>query len=319
MLNDLRLSVLTTWTMRLDDGQPTADIDMSAYRKLIGELSARPHPPSVYELPWPKSKSWFWNRQMGGDYRSMPARSLVGALIPLRSVSAMAVPGLRSSPDVQIEVLRRPFAISTAAHFVFPGETNLHVDDNLAAAIGQLLTSKWPNGSVQVRDGVPRTQIPEAPSTDADNNPLTLAGPHVMTLISAVHHGETEPSATTVQLAGLPKSANHPDSTGSLKTTGGFVVLTGDAVAMTLPRTLADATKRAACLHNNTALLLSTLTSLWPITQISSTAPLMTLFSRAARDQLRCLHDRAPLPFSQSVYRSRLAQLWLDAQGWTAT
>ena len=315
MLNNLRLSVLTIWPFRLVDGTTTADQDLSTYRSALNGMRYA-EPDSTYRLPWPKSKNWFWTYQLGSDYRNLKSSALVRNLVPMRHVGTIPQLGAPNRSEVLLDVLRWPFAVTAAAHFDLLQYPNLHVDDGLETLLGDVLTATWPGTQIQVRDGVPFTFLPALPQDDADGEKLELGGSRAIFLISGVHHGEQDPSTTPARLVAMMQGRSNLPQSAPLRSEDAFLALAGDWVALLLPRKLPDAAKRVACLHGNTHLLLSTLASLLPACTRSAATPLMSRYAEAAKEQLACLYARTPSKASNSIYESRLAQMWLDEQQW---
>ncbi|MFI7547455.1 hypothetical protein [Actinoplanes sp. NPDC049599] len=308
MLHKVSVSVGRTWRYATDDAASVAD-DKAGYRHQIDTLKGGPGPDG-FGLPWPRYRSTLWTRMFNGTYQDIPSRVLVPSLIPLLYEEAVAdLP--QSRGPCSVSVFRHPFAVSTVMHIELAPIDPWPAAAGAAELFRTLLETPLP-GSGQVRDGVALNTLPPLPTVDADGRAAGFEQAGSFVMVSALHQQAPDPGALASALATL-----FEDSGGNgavpLRSRGGAIDVRGEVVGLVLPGDLPRAGQRLRCLHHNLATLLAYMQNLATLTPSSSTLATRWFQTRAAT-LLNHLYRRAPLPETNSIYRSRLAEAWINGR-----
>lgn len=307
MLRELRLSIATTWRFARADGAATAELDLTSYREQVSALKQGDNRGPL-RLPWPKYRSTFWRAMFAGSYDNVADRTLVAALVPGRTVFQLQAhpPELVRPPEV--EVLWHPFAVTAMAHLE---AADVGLPDTTAAAahLDRLLNLSLEEPDRRLRDGVSFGQVPSRPSVDADGSEAEYVHTGQFRLLSALHEDAPEPKQVAGELALLFQSES--DAAEPLRDPAGAVSVRGGTVAIVLPVGAPRAGARLRCLHHNQALLLAQIENLAALL-IQPRADVVKRYRELAGVVLNSLHRRAPLPDTGSVYKARVAQMWID-------
>jgi hypothetical protein len=306
-LENVLLSVGRTW--RYDVGGRTAvDLTKNRYAREINRLKGT-NEPTDFQLPWPPYQSMFWRYMLSAAYREIATPHLVDILVPLRRwqfLVEQGVPG--TQPRIEVEAIRHPFALTTIAHFRLRPQ-NPWPSGADAAALLNRLTRGNVGVMTPVDGGFPYRELPTLPSTDASGADLSFSSAGRFTVVSALHR-ETDPLVPAAALA--RRFPATPTPAGSVAIRDGAVNVQGDTVGLAI--TAQVGARTAGCLHHNYTMLLAYLQNLAALVVTAPTVEAQWFRERAVW-MLNHLHRAVPAPPVYSVYRSRLAQLWLDERG----
>jgi hypothetical protein len=300
-----------TWRFVTDDGHACVDIDYEGLRSRLGVLKGTSAPAS-FGLPWPPApaKNWFWRYMIGNGYHNAPLDLLRGALPPLRwSGTLPAVDN--GGPPVQIEALRHPFAVTTLAHLSLEPAVPWSSATDAGDRLYRLLAGPLADAN-QVRDGFPIELLPGLPSRELEGDPARFVQSGEFQMISALHD-EPDPAGVASSLALKYDGVPNPAVAHPLKQ--GCICVAGTVVGFVLPsRGLVRVEQKHPCLHRNLTTLLSYLQNLMALTPARPTASCQPFQDRAAK-MLNHFYRRTPPKPQNTIYRSRLAQLWIDQIG----
>ena len=313
MLNNLTVSVLAThrWVTG-DDGTTTALVDGRGYHDLV-VAAQQGRQVDGLTPPWSRYFNRLWHFQLGDDYRNTSPKTMVGLLVPLRrAVSDIewdAAAG--ASAQVDAELIWHPFAVTTVARLRIEGES-WRQPEPLASTLDAVLRSTWTGTGRQVRNGLPLPTLPAGWNRDATGRPCRLAPVSTAIVISGRHHAELSPPVLVSSLATLFKDAT--DRSWPLQDPGGFLALRDRTVGLVIPNSTPNGTAAHLCLHANTSMILAIIENLLVLRGASGMHP--RWYRDLAAPVLRQLYDRTDNPELGTGYRSRVAQVWLDARGY---
>ena len=306
MIEQIRVTVANTWRLRTaKDGVATVALDLTGYRDRLNELKADPagHP---FVLPWPPYPSTLWKWTFGGRYDNIASRDLVAALLPMwREQDIWSVlPGTARAPT--LETYWHPFAVTAMVHTQL---TDTHLPDAKAAgtALDELLRSKVDAVGSRLRDGAPLEQLP-LPDKDADRQPIDYQPSGTFCVLSGLHRNAKDPLALATQLATLFQGANAPGV--PLQSKDAAMAVKGANVGLVFSRDQIRAGRRIKCMHHNTAAMLAMLQNLATLFAGPGTIA-WEAYPKLAAPVLNGLYRRVPPPGATSVYKSRVAELWL--------
>jgi hypothetical protein len=308
-LHSVRVSVGRTWRF-VADGRTCADVDATAYRRQIDELKS----PAAqgFVLPWPTYRSHVWRYMYSADYRNTRSAVQVSTLMPTLWTDRLTVTNaLTPTPwNVEIEVFRHPFALTTLVH-VNPASGGDWPADAAAASTLLRAVLRTPlAGTNAVVDGFPASEVPSLPTRSFEGGSLTLEDAGQVVVLSALHD-EPDGRGSASALARRFDDEPDPEDAVPMRTTRGAVSVRGETVALVLPAALPRAERRLECLHHNTTVVLAYLQNLATLLGPSTTTT-CEWYREPAATVLNHLHRRTPLAETGSVYKSRLPELWLD-------
>jgi hypothetical protein len=316
VLQQLRISVGRTWRLTTSGtGRATASVDLRSYKNedlngLKGAASS-----ADFGLPWPEYRSTFWRAMLGKPYDNVATRDLVALLLPARRESPLGATVVGARCDPRLEVLRHPFAITTIAHFDL-ADVALASEQDAAQHLDDFLRQPLGATGGEVRDGAPLDWAPQGPDRDADEVAAVFEDSGAFVLLSGLHQEAPDPQSLAANLASLFQGAT---GTGlPMRTKGSAISVSASNVGFVQPRNFLRAGPRLRCLHHNQALLLAYLQNLITLVPGPTTFVAAEFQPLAAR-VLNHLYRREPLQTRSTVgiYRSRLAELWLQKQGLT--
>lgn len=307
MLQNVHISIGRTWRLVNAAGAATVSDDKTGYEGRLNQLKGG-HVSGSFTLPWPRYPSTLWRYWFGGPYDNVRTPVLAAALLPLQ---------LEGDVDgVWFEALLHPFAVSTVAHVDLAAIEPWPPDAEAAVGLQDFLRSPLSGTDGQVRDGVPLTLVPDLPKIDVFRADATFEPAGGFVLLSALHQESPDPAALAYRLASLFESSS-TEKSRPMNTDASAIAVTGGRAALLLPRAQARAGSRLRCLHHNMATLLADVQNLATLTPATPTVPAAWFQSRAAV-VLNHLYRRAPLPETAGIYKSRLAELWLNHRGLAA-
>jgi hypothetical protein len=317
VLNKVTVSVLATSRFStLDSGMVTAIKDRTSYREMLN-AARQQQPIADLRLPWSRYHNWLWHYQLGEDYQNAKPSLMVKRLVPLVTPISVSVSSkLLERDDVRLErvdaqLVWHPFAVTTVANLLLAGDS-WHVGSRLATALNAVLRSWWSGTTTQVRNGLPMSATSLAWDRDAAGRCISTDRVSRATVISGLHHAENEPKGLAYSLASLVEpSATHAGF--PMHVPGSFLAVTDRRVGVVLPNSMRDAKRRHHCLHANTTTLLALLQNL--LTLQGGIGQYAEWYGSKADAVLRHLYQRNPYPSTDTVYKSRLAQVWLDKRG----
>ena len=311
MLQDLRVSVGRTWRFVTSDGVSTVSKDLRGYRRQIDVLKNGTGG-NGFRLPWPEYRSTLWS-YMFGDYKNTRTTLLVCGLLPLLSDGMVEPRWLESQPGVPFahlesaEAFLHPFAVTTVIHLSLQAPEPGQAEGQEASLLDALLRHPLAAGqSGQVRDGAPVSLLPALAAQDADHNPARYAPVSTFVSLSGVHQA-ADPQELAYQLASLyTKTASNKSQ--PMNTDQSAISVTSRRVAMLLP----DGTQsRLVCLHHNITTLLACMENLAAVVPQQATSA-CGWFQQQAALLLNCLYRREPLPVVNGIYKSRVAEMWIE-------
>lgn len=305
MLHQLRLSVGTTWRFTRADGGVTAELDLTSYRGYVSDLK-KGAAEAPLALPWPDYPSTFWRAMFGGPYDSVADRTLVSALVPSRHTVALADQPAELVRPPEVEILWHPFAVAAMLHLDV-ADAELQDENAAAAHLDRLLNLPLDGPNRRVRDGAPFDHVPERPSVDADGNEATYVHSGDFRLLSGLHDA-SDPKRVAAGLALLFQAMS--DDAQPLRDTRGAVSVRGGTVGMVLPAGAYRAEAHVRCLHHNQALLLAQMENLAALLTDQGAA-VVKRYRELAGVVLNCLHRRAALKGTGSIYKARVAEMWI--------
>lgn len=305
-------SVLVSFgrTWRFDaGGQTPVDLTKNGYAKEINRLKGV-QDQSDFRLPWPRYRSRFWRYMLSPSYWETDTNDLITVLIPLqheRFFVQADTPVVR--PRIDIEALRHPFALTTIAHFRLKNLTPWPSDEQAFQLFNQLARGNV--GAMQpVDSGFPYQELPSFPTLDAyGGTQIALKNAGQFTVISALYRGN-EPLIQASKLARNFPPNPAPD--GSVAIRDGAVHVHADTVGLAVSAQVGAGKVR--CLHHNFTLLLSYLQNLSTLVVSNPTNECRWYRGRAVT-MLNHLYRAEPVPPVNTVYKTRLADLWLNERG----
>jgi hypothetical protein len=321
-LQDLRLSVGKTWRFTTAPaGMATAAEDQSGYRHRIDALKGRPAEPagSGFDLPWPTYYSTLWGYLFGREYENTKTPLLVRALLPLLSIEPAELKEVEPAPDMPFayvqycEAFLHPFAVTTVLHLLVPSGL---ADGREASVLDGLLTLALEGEpSRKVRDGAPLPErLPFPATTDADHKLARFEQVSGFVSLSAIHE-TAHPRPLSYRLASLyqktAKGKTAKRKSKRMNTDDTAVSVTGRHVGMLVPRITV---RRAECLHHNITTLLACMENLAAVVRTEEVTEACDWFQRQAALMLNHLYRRAPLPTFNDIYKSRVAEMWIQHQ-----
>lgn len=287
-LENVLLSVGRTWRYDVG-GQTGVDLTKNRYAREINRFKGTTEQ-TEFQLPWPPYRSRFWEHMLSASYQETETAHLVEILVRLRRWRFLVeqdVPG--TQPRIEVEAIRHPFALTTIAHFRLRPQ-----DPWPPAAEAATLLNRLARGDVGVMTpvdkGYPYRELPALPTTDVSREADALV-----------------PAAALARR--LPAT---PTPAGSVAIRDGAVNVQGDTVGLAVSAQVGART--AECLHHNYTMLLAYLQNLATLVVTTPTVEAEWYRERAVR-MLNHLYRAAPAPPVHAVYRSRLAQLWLNERG----
>lgn len=305
MLNKVTVTVLATSRLTVDEsGIPTAVVDGTSYREQLTRAQQLKSADLV--LPWSRYYNWLWAYQLGPEYPNVSPKLMVEMLVPLVVPLEVSV----DSPHVErvdAELVWHPFAVTTVAHLRLRGDS-WH-DDQLATVLDEVLRSCWGGIATQVRNGLPVPAISLSWDHDASSRPSSLKAVSTAIVISGLHHGDSAPGPLAYSLASLFERSS-TDKSFTMHIDGSHLAVTDRRVGIVLPNTLRNAERRQHCLHANMTTLLALIENLR--TLHGGTGQYAEWYGYKADAVLRSLYQRTDHPSVGSVYKSRLAQVWID-------
>jgi hypothetical protein len=332
---NVTMSVGKTWRFVTSNGAAAAAIDRSGYREQLGQLKNGTQT-GIGGLPWPPYRSTLWSYWFGEGYQEMLNKVLVGSLLPLatergyEAAPVAIVPGndYSANPTVLTSASNEPIALLTTRDaFIHPFAitTLLHLsviavpDEGGRAAdfFSEVLHHPQKDKpELQVRDGMPIETLGPLPEQDVDEQPAGFTPSGGFLLLSGLHT-ETDPGPLAYQLASLYQKTAAGKSQ-PMNTDRSAISITDRSVAMLLAADGSLAASRARCLHRNTATLqayMENLATLLPAT----TTPSSNWFQGRAALMINSLVRRRPVPGSSSIYKSRVAEMWINHRELAAT
>jgi hypothetical protein len=310
MLNRVTVSVLATsrWTTR-DDNMSTAIEDATSYREMLTAAQQRKSTVDM-ALPWSRNYNWLWRYQLGPEYHNASPRLMVEMLVPLvRPIQA----DVRSEhlEGVEAQLMWHPFAVTTVAHLWLRGDS-WHTGDPLATTLRAVLRSFWDGTVIQARNGLPVPAAVLARKQDAACRPSSLNLVSTAMVISELHHAEKSPGPLAYSLASLVERSA-ADKSASMHIDGSHLAVTDARVGIVVRSSMANAERRHHCLHANATTLLALIENLRTLQ--GATGQYGDWYRDTAETVLRHLYRRTDHPSARTVYKSRLAQVWLDSRG----
>jgi hypothetical protein len=318
VLQDLRVSVGRTWRFVTSDGTLTVNNDLSGYRRQIDLLKSETVA-TGFRLPWPEYPSTLWKYMFGRDYTNTRTPLLVRGLLPLLSDGIVEPMLLESQPGVPLaylesaEAFLHPFAVTTVIHLSLQAPKPGSAGDQEPSLLDRLF--RYPlavEQAGQVRDGVPVSLLPALAAQDADHKPAVYESASSFISLAGVHQ-VADPQALAYQLASLYKKT----ATGKgqpMNTDRSAIGVTDRRVAMLLP---VETGFYLGCLHHNITTLLACIENLAAAVQQEATDA-AGWFQRQAALLLNSLYRREPLPVVNGIYKSRVAQMWIEHRGLTS-
>jgi hypothetical protein len=310
VLQQLRISIGTTWRYARADGTATVDADLRSYKEWLNQLKTGPV--DGFTLPWPAYRSTFWRGVFGGPYDFIDTRTLVAALVPGRREGDRD--GAHNGALVpRLEVLWHPFAATALAHYQLdPADDGPADDTAVATRLDDFLRQPSTAAGRQLRDGVNASELPPRPGTDFTGDQAAPVQCSTFMVVSALHQEAPDPKAVAAGLALLFQAAS--TDAEALRDPGGAVAVRSGRVGLVLPRNSFKAGMHLRCLHHNQALLLAQIESLASV--LSGPASVAAeRYRPMAALMLNCLYRRAPHPATGSVYKARLSELWVAHRG----
>lgn len=309
-LTSVRLSVLQSHVLRGPDGAPAVSANTAAYRAIINSVK-NGQAAHDFGLPWSTARNNFWANQLGPDYRNTSSRDLVAALAPLRQDGALALTSSTVRPDALWELWWNPLGLATALHVELDEPPGGPVPD-----LRQALDDAWrtPTGrdSAQLRDGLPLpTAVLPAPAT---GNAEPRPDPPVRVVSALI----PDPSQVTPEAASAALAGGFEAQTGAagrpLRTARSALAIDGRTIAFVLDGSRSRAARLQECLHHNIVTLMAQLEGMLAVQ--GNPAVLSTgWYQNQAAMLLTHLYLRTPLPFSRTVYKSWVPQLWIGRSG----
>ncbi|MGO8955767.1 MAG: hypothetical protein ACLQFR_00110 [Streptosporangiaceae bacterium] len=318
-LQDLRVSVGQTWRFTTTPaGMATVAEDLSGYRQRIDGLKSMPAGPagSGFNLPWPTYYSTLWGYLFGREYKNTRTPLLVRALLPLLSVEPARLKAVEKAaepvPDMPFayvqysEAFLHPFAVTTVLHLLvgsgLPDGREASVLDGL---LRLPLEGEPPR---QVRDGAPLPEgLPFPAATDADGKNARFEQVSGFVSLSAIHQA-AEPGPLSYRLASLYRKTA-TDKSRPMNTDHTAVSVTDRQVGILVPR---ETVRHAECLHHNITTLLACMENLAAVVVAEQVTEACDWFQRQAAVMLNHLYRRAPLPTVNGIYKSRVAEMWIQ-------
>jgi hypothetical protein len=321
VLQDLRISVGHTWRFATPEGVTTVSEDLGGYRAHIDQLKNNPAA-DAFGLPWPPYRSTLWAYMFGDGYRDTPSYTLVGGLLPLLRSDGLPAPGpVGAEPGPPpafldaAEAFFHPFAITTLAHLSVPASVLTAAQGQEPVLFDRLIHLPLTAGQAgQVRDGAPVAPLPGLASRDFGRLPASYQSAGTFIVLSGVHQAP-DPKPLAYRLASLYQKTA-PDKSQPMNTDLSAISVTDRQIAMLMPDQQ-PARSHLGCLHRNICTLLACMENMAAIVGPAANRP-ATWFQRRAALLLNCLHRRAPLPGSGQIYKSRVAQMWIDHLGLAA-
>jgi hypothetical protein len=314
MLQRVSLSILRTWRLTTDGGLAAVDTDLTGYRSRIDRAKSINPPTYEYSLPWPTYSSKLWQNYLGSEYKNMKTRDLVAALVPLQVKGNVSIEVEGVYPDAEVEAFWHPFAITAVLHLYLKDIVPWPAAPDAASFFDSLIRQRIGGAQKrQLRDGPALEWLPPGPQTDADGRATEYRSAMPSMFISGLHQKSDSPGALAFALASLFLKEGEAEGV-PMMTAGSAVAASGRNTAVLLPFTLPTAGYRLGCLHHN-------LTTLWAIMQNLLTLPgadateSCRWFKSRAAIILTQLYHRSPLPFTGTVYKSRLPELWISRSG----
>jgi hypothetical protein len=308
MIQQVRISVGNTWSARTADEEAAATValDLTGYRDQLNQLKDNPQTSDAFRLPWPAYPSTLWKWMFGGRYDNIPTREMVSALLPLRREEKIGVvPGTGGAAT--LEAYWHPFAVTGIVH-VQMLETDLADPSSAARAVDELLRQPVGATGSLLREGIGLEQLPRS-ITDADGHNMQYRPGGTFCVLSGLHPDAEDPLTLATQLATLFEGVSQPGL--PLRTAGGAIAVRGANAGLVLSRNQIRAGRRLKCLHHNTVVLLAIMQNLLTLfTGPGSIA--WQAYPKLAAPLLNGLYRRVPPPGATSIYRSRIAELWLQ-------
>ena len=242
------------------------------------------------------------------------------ALLPLLSVEsaelkeveevAGPVPAMPFAYVQDCEAFLHPFAVTTVLHLVVWSG----LPDGREASVldGLLRLALEGEPSRQVRDGIPLPEGPPFPAaTDADGKLARFEQVSGFVSLSAIHETE-DPGPLSYRLASLyQKTATNKSK--PMNTDYTAVSVTDRHVGMLVPRV--PVRRAAECLHHNITTLLACMENLAAVVVTEQVTEACDWFQRQAALMLNHLYRREPLPKVNGIYKSRVAEMWIQHRG----
>ena len=309
MLQTVRVSVGHTWRFVDAAGRATAAWDKGGHRERLNALKNNPTA-DPFQLPWPPYRSRLWEWFLNQDYENVQTPTLVAALLPLVFQLDVDVTAPESKAGAWCEAVLHPFAVTTVLHADLFAVSPWPPDQDASTRLNAFLARKVA-GTAQLRDGVPLGLLPALAVADFQGAPAAFEPAGRFTLLSGLHQEAPDPPALAYRLASLFESSG----TGRpMKTDGTGIAVTSHRVGVVRPRASELSGAKLRCLHQNLATLLAYMQNLATLTPASPTVPAEWFQARAALI-LNHLYRRAPLPETNAIYKSQLAELWITHLG----
>ena len=292
----------------------TVSEDLSRYRRHIDALKNGTGGDGV-QLPWPEYRSKLWGYMFGDEYANTQTTLLVRGLLPLLSDGLLPARRLESPHGTALahlesaEAFRHPFAVTTVVHFSLQaaGPGSAQDQDQEQDLLDSLLCHPLIEGQPgQVRDGAPFSLLPGLPAQDADHYPARYEPAGSFTSLSGVHQVD-DPEALAYRLASLYQKTA-ADKGQPMNTDKSAISVTGQRVAMLLPKATRS---RLECLHRNITTLLACMENMAAIVKPQATVA-ADWYQRQAALLLNHLYRREPLPVVNGIYKSRVAEMWIE-------
>jgi hypothetical protein len=298
------------------NGAVTVSEDLSGYRRHIDALKNGTDGDG-FQLPWPEYRSKLWGYMFGDEYANTRTPLLVRGLLPLLCDSLVPARRLESPAGTALaylesaEAFRHPFAVTTVLHFSLqaagPGSAQEQDQDQERGMLQSLLCQPLVEGQPrQVRDGAPVSLVPGLPAQDADHYPAQYELAGSFTSLSGVHQVD-DPQALAYRLASLYEKTA-ADQGQPMNTAESAIGVTGQRVAMLLPKATRS---RLDCLHRNITTLLACMENMAAIVKPQATVA-ASWYQRQAALLLNHLYRREPLPVVNGIYKSRVAEMWIE-------
>jgi hypothetical protein len=313
VLEEVRVSVGRTWRFVTSEGRATVTKDVSGYKGQLDQLKNK-RSDNGFGLPWPRYHSTLWGNLIGYGYQQTRTKLLVAALLPLLLEDVIEPQPLESQSREQFaslisgEAFLHPFAVTTVLHLRlerWPEEGR--VSEVLDALFHHPLGSGQQG---QVRHGAALSLLPVLPGQDFECNSASFELSGGFVLLSGLHHQDADPMTLAYRLASLYQKVA-TDKSQPMNTERTAVSVTGQHVGMLLPWS-PTVLSRAECLHRNTSTLLAYIENLAAVVVPEQTTQSGGWFQSRAASILNHLYRRKPLPEINNIYKSRVAQMWID-------
>lgn len=319
MTSSIFVSVVRCWRFANDDGSTfcveTPRQRNATLRKLHGDRTAR----GSFDLPWPPFPSNYWRHALGRDtqYRSTPIDVLVRTLLPLRARPDVTIDVPLSVREPLAEVYDEPFGVWTCVTIDLTKQWDdpRSVADDIVEAMDMPIILLG-EALGMVKDGIdPRTVVQHI-----DPDRWRVVPQWVYQGTTTIISGLCNSSADVKVEAPQFRSGFRGGGAGTvhlLSRSKGASSTTSGQIGLALADTSKKSPTFVKCLHHNHALLAGHLMSFSSIVSPDISVGVEKYQAWGIR-YLNHLHRGVALP-DAGIYRSRVAQAWLEHQNLIST